>query len=121
MADAALTKCPFDGCGGRVHRLISASTGVIFKGSGFYETDYRRKPSGEHKPDGERKSNDERKSNGEPVSCPAAKNGTCPSGGTCPAATKEAEPCRDTASGHHQAQEGAWTRSGGSLHQIIAN
>jgi len=28
-------------CGGKVTRLISAGSGVLFKGSGFYETDYR--------------------------------------------------------------------------------
>jgi putative FmdB family regulatory protein len=28
-------------CGGEVVRLISAGSGLIFKGSGFYETDYR--------------------------------------------------------------------------------
>lgn len=28
-------------CGGEVTRLISAGSGVLFKGSGFYETDYR--------------------------------------------------------------------------------
>jgi putative FmdB family regulatory protein len=36
-----LTKCP--ACGGRVRRRIGAGGGVIFKGSGFYETDYKRK------------------------------------------------------------------------------
>ena len=37
---AALKKCP--NCGkNKLARLISASAGVIFKGSGFYETDYR--------------------------------------------------------------------------------
>src|SRR5437763_15783342 len=36
----ALTKCPE--CGKRkVKRLISAGAGFIFKGSGFYITDYR--------------------------------------------------------------------------------
>jgi putative FmdB family regulatory protein len=30
-------------CGSRVQRLIGAGSGVIFKGSGFYETDYKRK------------------------------------------------------------------------------
>lgn len=34
-----LTKC--DECGGQVERLISAGGGLIFKGSGFYITDYR--------------------------------------------------------------------------------
>jgi len=36
-----LKKCP--DCGGRVRRIISAGGGIIFKGSGFYETDYKRK------------------------------------------------------------------------------
>lgn len=36
-----LTVCPR--CGGKVQRLISSGGGLIFKGSGFYETDYKRK------------------------------------------------------------------------------
>ncbi len=28
----------------KVKRLISSGGGIIFKGSGFYETDYKRKP-----------------------------------------------------------------------------
>jgi len=39
-----LRRCPV--CGGRLRRLIGAGAGVIFKGSGFYETDYKRKRSG---------------------------------------------------------------------------
>jgi len=34
-------KCPE--CGGRTKKLIGAGAGIIFKGSGFYETDYKRK------------------------------------------------------------------------------
>jgi putative FmdB family regulatory protein len=34
-----LSRCPQ--CGGRVQRLISAGAGLLFKGSGFYTTDYR--------------------------------------------------------------------------------
>ena len=34
-----IKKCPE--CGGPVKRLIGAGAGVIFKGSGFYATDYR--------------------------------------------------------------------------------
>ena len=41
MTDKRLEKCPK--CGGKVKRLISAGAGVIFKGSGFYETDYKKK------------------------------------------------------------------------------
>jgi len=36
-----LTRCPR--CGGKVKRLIGTGAGIIFKGSGFYETDYRSK------------------------------------------------------------------------------
>src|ERR1041385_3513563 len=36
-----LTRCPKPGCKGRVKRLISTGGGLLFKGSGFYITDYR--------------------------------------------------------------------------------
>jgi len=40
MTEDARTKCPE--CGDEaLIRLISAGGGVLFKGSGFYETDYR--------------------------------------------------------------------------------
>ena len=40
MADSALRKCPE--CGRRkLQRLISGGAGFLFKGSGFYITDYR--------------------------------------------------------------------------------
>jgi predicted nucleic acid-binding Zn ribbon protein len=35
-------KCPE--CGGKAKRLIGSGGGIIFKGSGFYATDYRNKP-----------------------------------------------------------------------------
>lgn len=47
MADAGLKVCPKELCGmkkwgrGKVKRAISAGAGLIFKGSGFYITDYR--------------------------------------------------------------------------------
>ena len=33
------------GCGGKVKRLISAGAGIILKGSGCYQTDYKMKSS----------------------------------------------------------------------------
>ena len=36
-----LTKCPK--CGGRLERLMGSGSGFLFKGSGFYTTDYRSK------------------------------------------------------------------------------
>ena len=41
IMDDALTDCPE--CEGKIVRVISGGSGVIFKGSGFYQTDYRKK------------------------------------------------------------------------------
>lgn len=47
MRDAAFTECPKEHCQqeewghGRVKRLLGTGAGLIFKGSGFYITDYR--------------------------------------------------------------------------------
>jgi putative FmdB family regulatory protein len=35
-----LEKCPK--CGKKIKRLIGSGSGIIFKGSGFYATDYRK-------------------------------------------------------------------------------
>ena len=69
IKDAPLKVCPKESCGlkkwgkGPVRRAISAGAGLIFKGSGFYITDYRsenykagaKKDSGESKPAAESK------------------------------------------------------------------
>lgn len=47
ISDLPLATCPQDLCGrkrwskGKVKRVIGAGAGLIFKGSGFYSTDYR--------------------------------------------------------------------------------
>jgi len=47
MKDKPLSRCPLPKgrqkkpCGGTVKRQIGAGAGLIFKGSGFYSTDYR--------------------------------------------------------------------------------
>lgn len=43
MKDKPLTECPDKKCRGRVKRLIGSGAGFIFKGPGFYATDYRSK------------------------------------------------------------------------------
>ncbi len=49
MSDQPLATCPREQCAqknwgkGRVKRLIGGGAGLIFKGSGFYITDYRSK------------------------------------------------------------------------------
>jgi len=50
MTDKPVKKCPK--CGLEVRKLISSGTGLIFKGSGFYITDYAKKGK---KPEGEKK------------------------------------------------------------------
>ncbi len=39
ITEPAIEKCPK--CGGRVERLLGTGAGFLFKGSGFYITDYR--------------------------------------------------------------------------------
>ena len=39
MSDAPLKRCPK--CKGSLRRLMGTGAGIIFKGSGFYQTDYR--------------------------------------------------------------------------------
>lgn len=41
MKDEPLKICPDKKCKGKVKRLIGSGAGLIFKGSGFYITDYR--------------------------------------------------------------------------------
>ncbi|MCX5708129.1 MAG: zinc ribbon domain-containing protein [Candidatus Omnitrophica bacterium] len=40
MSEKHLTKCPK--CGEKLKRLIGSGSGIIFKGSGFYSTDYKK-------------------------------------------------------------------------------
>jgi putative FmdB family regulatory protein len=42
MLDKKLRKCP-ECSHNTLKRLIGSGSGIIFKGSGFYETDYKRK------------------------------------------------------------------------------
>ncbi len=39
IKEEPLKKCPK--CGGKVKRLIGTGAGIIFKGKGFYHTDYK--------------------------------------------------------------------------------
>ena len=41
MSADRLTDCPEADCDGKVKRLIGTGAGLLFKGSGFYITDYR--------------------------------------------------------------------------------
>lgn len=69
ITDKPLDKCPK--CHKKISRLIGGGGGVIFKGSGFYATDYPKSKS------------KSRSSKARPGSCPAPKDGCggCPHAG----------------------------------------
>jgi putative FmdB family regulatory protein len=41
LSDTPLETCP--SCGGKVHKMVSSPAGLVFKGSGWYITDYAKK------------------------------------------------------------------------------
>ena len=45
MSADPVKECPTEGCSGDIEKLIGAGSGVLFKGTGFYETDYKSKKS----------------------------------------------------------------------------
>jgi len=49
ISDEPIRQCPE--CGGAVRRLISTGGGLVFKGPGFYATDYASGRSGSSKSD----------------------------------------------------------------------
>jgi predicted nucleic acid-binding Zn ribbon protein len=61
MKEERLTTCPK--CKHKLNRLIGTGSGIIFKGSGFYATDYRKK-SGQGKETQEKE-----------ITCPKKKEG----------------------------------------------
>ena len=62
MSEAPITKC--ENCGGKVKRIITGGTGLIFKGSGFYLTDYK---NSQKSTDDNSKSNQKKNENSKPV------------------------------------------------------
>ena len=92
IKDEPIKVCPQEKCGmkkwgkGKVRRAIGAGAGLIFKGSGFYITDYRsenykqaaKKESGggESKSGGESKPSEGKPSGGETKSTPPKTGGS---------------------------------------------
>ncbi|MCB1308949.1 MAG: hypothetical protein KDK30_12240 [Leptospiraceae bacterium] len=81
MKDDPHTECPE--CGGQVKRLIGAGAGIVFKGSGFYVTDYRKdsgKSGGSQSSGGSTSSGSDAGSSGSNSS--GGGSGSAPSGGS---------------------------------------
>ena len=98
---APLKKCPE--CGKpRLKRLIGTGAGIIFKGSGFYETDYRSEgykqaakaekesSGGEKSGDGGEKKSDVKTTEPKPAATPEPKPATPTKSETKPAAKAKA-------------------------------
>lgn len=79
MRDEPLKKCPKCGKTG-VKRLLGTGAGLIFKGSGFYITDYKNKSGGKKEGGGEGKSGEAKSSGGEAKS--GGGSGSSGSGGS---------------------------------------
>ncbi len=54
ISSQRFAKCPQ--CGKRAERQISGGAGIVFKGSGFYHTDYKTKPEAPEKTEKSEKS-----------------------------------------------------------------
>ncbi|HET6836944.1 MAG TPA: zinc ribbon domain-containing protein [Gemmatimonadales bacterium] len=81
MSDKPGAKCPV--CGKAAERKISGGAGLVFKGSGFYITDYGKDGKGPRKADSEKpaaesKSSDSKAESAKPDSKTTAKPETAP-------------------------------------------
>lgn len=96
MSDPVKRKCPE--CGqNKLERLIGTGAGVLFKGSGFYETDYRS-DSYKKAAEAETKSTSEKKEG----ACACGNAGPCQGGGASTSngdakPAKESKPKKKTA------------------------
>ena len=71
MSDRPRATCPV--CGKPAVRKISGGAGLVFKGSGFYITDYGKDGKGPRKKESDGAAPSESKSDSKPDSKPAAK------------------------------------------------
>ena len=88
MTDKPRAKCPV--CGRPATRKISGGAGLVFKGSGFYITDYGKDGKGPRKPETEK-----------PAAEPKAD--TTAKADAKPAAKPESKPAKPTARGDKKA------------------
>jgi len=65
ITERPINRCKF--CKGRVNRLIGTGGGIIFKGNGFYATDYKKNGKDSKTPTEKKES----------PSCPAKEGGSC--------------------------------------------
>ncbi len=79
FSDELVSTCP--SCSGKVRKLVS-SPAIQFKGTGWYITDYARKPSADQAAPGNEPSSDKDASKKAPASTDAKSSGTATSSGS---------------------------------------
>lgn len=84
MSAEPLKECREEECGGSLRRLIGAGAGLIFKGSGFYITDYR---SSGYQAAAKKEASASSSPAPTPSSTPAPPSGGSSSGGSAPSAS----------------------------------
>lgn len=80
MNDAKLTDCRGESCDGQVKRLLGTGGGIIFKGSGFYQTDYR---SSSYQAGAKADGGGSAKSDASPAPSAPSSSSSCCGGGSC--------------------------------------
>jgi len=91
MTAKPVAKCPE--CGAKAERQMSAGAGLVFKGSGFYLTDYGRAGQKAKQSDSAEKSSGEKKASGETKPSGEKKSDT--GGSDQPAPTPKTKPKDD--------------------------
>lgn len=76
MSEAGPKTCSNPKCKGKVKKLVGAGAGLIFKGSGFYITDYKKKGKGSDS--SESSSSSSSSSSSTSTTTPAAKTESTP-------------------------------------------
>ena len=94
MTEEPVKRCPV--CRGKVQRLVGSGAGILFKGSGFHETDYRSDSYKKGAQSEKKSSGDDSTSSGEDKgsgdSKPKKDSGkSSPDGGDSPGKKKTAE------------------------------
>jgi putative FmdB family regulatory protein len=100
MTAPVLRKCPK--CGKlKLERLISGGAGVIFKGSGFYETDYKRNRRGADSSKDSKEASEskaEKAKSEKPAEPTKTETKSDATSGTTPAPKPDAKPKKDSGS-----------------------
>lgn len=99
MSSDPLTDCNDESCDGKVIRLIGAGSGLIFKGSGFYITDYKNKSGSPSSPGTSGSSSGEKSGSSESGSSESSSSSSSSSESKSSSSEKSSSSSKDSSSG----------------------